>query len=475
MNNHDEEKNGKDQMNSKNQISGKGKTDKDGKKGKVRRETELRLVKGGEMPVKEAVPTPAKDATPEHKVNSNTTPAESTDQKKSGTSFQEAKTEKSSGTKKQGTKSKKQSSKDKNQSSKDNKQSSKDKKQSSKDNEQSSKSNKQSSINNKQNSKNGKKSSNYNKEEIKSNRQSKESGKEDSRKTASQNTGKEKEKGWEKEKEKKKTKTQTISPFTARKKEKNSWERQEPGEWFLNHKSLIIMGTTAFAIAAAVFGLCFYLITAYKVTTVYVDGNIHYSNEEVMNMVMTGWLGDNSLYLAMKYKNKGIEGIPFVEKMDVNVLSPDTIRINVYEKALAGYIEYLGRYIYFDKDGIAVESSDMRTKGIPQVTGLDFGYVVLYEPLPVEEEEIFKNILNITQLLGKYELAADKIFFDSDAALTLFFGDVRVNLGKSKILDEKMMRLQYILPELEGKKGTLSMENMDEEDKNVTFHSDESG
>ncbi len=42
------------------------------------------------------------------------------------------------------------------------------------------------------------------------------------------------------------------------------------------------------------------LLRYYRVTTVYVEGNIHYDNEEIMEMVMTGRLGNNSLYLAMK-------------------------------------------------------------------------------------------------------------------------------------------------------------------------------
>lgn len=242
-----------------------------------------------------------------------------------------------------------------------------------------------------------------------------------------------------------------------------------PGEWFLQHKSLFLIGLTIFAVVAVLAAAYYYVVTTYKVNTVYVDGNVHYTNEEVMDMVMTGRYGNNSLYLSLKYKDKGIEGVPFVEKMDINILDPNTIRINVYEKALAGYVEYLGTYMYFDKDGIIVESSKEKTAGIPQVTGLEFGYVVLNEPLPVENDEIFKRILSITQLLAKYELTADKIFFDSDYKLTLYFEKVRVSLGNSDEIDEKIMRLQYILPDLEGKSGILRMENYTEDTKNITF------
>lgn len=141
-----------------------------------------------------------------------------------------------------------------------------------------------------------------------------------------------------------------------------------------------------------------YIINNYKVTTVYVDGGIHYTNEEIMDMVMEGRLGDNSLYLSLKYRDKGVENIPFIEMMDVSIEARDTIRITVYEKALAGYVRYLGRYVYFDKDGIVVETSEEETAGIPQVTGLSFDHVILHEPLPVDNPDLFNEILNITQL-----------------------------------------------------------------------------
>lgn len=281
---------------------------------------------------------------------------------------------------------------------------------------------------------------------------------------------------------KKKKKTKASNPNlklikngdqpTGKKKSASYEPVKSPGDWFVQHKSLFLIGLTICAVVAVLGAVYYYVVTTYKVTTVYVDGNVHYTSEEVMDMVMTGRYGNNSLYLALKYKDKGIEDIPFVEKMDVNILDPNTIRINVYEKALAGYVEYLGRYMYFDKDGIVVESSQEKTAGIPQVTGLQFEYVVLNEPLPVGNDEIFKRILSITQLLAKYELSADKIFFDSDYDLTLFFDEIRVTLGASDEIDEKIMRLQYILPKLKGKRGTLRMENYTEDTKNITFNQD---
>ncbi len=212
-----------------------------------------------------------------------------------------------------------------------------------------------------------------------------------------------------------------------------------------------------------------FIYEKYTIRTVYVEGNTHYTDDEIKDMVIDGKLSNNSIYLSILYRNKEIKDVPFIETMDVSILAPDTIQINVYEKALAGYVEFLGRYMYFDKDGTIVESSEDKTAGIPQVTGLKYGYVVLYQKLPVEDETIFKQILNITQLLNKYGISTDKIYFDAALNMTLYFGEAKVMIGGQDYLDEKIMKLKYILPELDGKKGTLRMENYSEDTKNITF------
>lgn len=229
----------------------------------------------------------------------------------------------------------------------------------------------------------------------------------------------------------------------------------------------------AAVILAGILGAVYYVLHTYTIRNVYVEGNVHYTVEEIEAIVMDGPLGNNSLYLSLKYKNKGIGNIPFVDVMDVSILSPDTIKITVYEKALAGYVKYLDTFMYFDKDGYVVENSSIKTVGVPQITGLTFDYVILGEPLPVENQDIFNTILNLTKLLNKYELAADKIYFHSSNEVTLYFGDIRVALGSDQAaLEDKIMLLPNFLVELTGKSGTLQMENYEEGNGKFTFKPD---
>ena len=213
----------------------------------------------------------------------------------------------------------------------------------------------------------------------------------------------------------------------------------------------------------------------FKIDEVSVSGNKHYTVAQIEEMVLTGPLEHNSLYLSLKYKNRNVEGIPFIETMDVNVLSPTSISITVYEKSIAGCVGYLDRYMYFDKDGTVVESSAVRQTDIPYVAGLKFDHVIMYEKIPVEDEKIFDDILTITRLLTKYGIRTDQIHINSDKEVTLYFGKAKVLMGTMDNIDEKMINLKGLAEQMEGLSGTLDLENysLDSEKKYVTFQRDD--
>ncbi|MCM1058339.1 MAG: FtsQ-type POTRA domain-containing protein [Firmicutes bacterium] len=230
---------------------------------------------------------------------------------------------------------------------------------------------------------------------------------------------------------------------------------------------LVVLGT-------AVWGAGQYVMKTYTVQQVYVEGNVHYTEEEIKEIVMGGAFGNNSLYLSLKYRNKGVENVPFVDVMDVKVLAPDTIKIIVYEKALTGYVKFMDTYMYFDKDGYVVESSGVRTAGVPQILGLDFGYMVVGQELPVEDRNVFNNILNITRLLNKYELKTDKLYFGENGEITAYFGNVKVTLGNDmNTIGDKLMLLPKLLPDLQGLSGTLQMETYMESGGRYIFKPEE--
>ena len=158
--------------------------------------------------------------------------------------------------------------------------------------------------------------------------------------------------------------------------------------------------------------------------------------------------------------------------MNVEIVSPDTIKITVYEKSLAGCVEHLGEYVYFDRDGMVVECSQNITEGVPVVSGLSFDSVVLYEPLPVSDEDIFEVILTIAQLYDKYEMKAERIQFTTGGNIVVHTDGIKAAMGKGENIDDKVMTLASLMPDLEGQSGTVKLENYTKDSKNVIFKPD---
>ena len=251
------------------------------------------------------------------------------------------------------------------------------------------------------------------------------------------------------------------------------WKEEKKKTVIINRRLGLKIGIAAAALLLALaVGVVRYIVSTYTVRTVYVEGNSHYTDEQIAEKIMTGRFSHNSIYLKFKYRDQAAVDIPFVSAVEVKIVSPDTVSIRVYEKSFAGFVVYLGRCMYFDRDGVIVESSEIRAAGVPEVTGLKFDHVVMYEKLPVENAEIFARILDITQSLDKYELRADRLFFDREYKVTLYFEEVRVQIGDNSSIDEKFSRLKSILPELTGKKGVLQMENFTGGSKIIPFQED---
>lgn len=206
-----------------------------------------------------------------------------------------------------------------------------------------------------------------------------------------------------------------------------------------------------------------------RIRQVTVTGNVYYTKEQIVDFVMEDRYQRNTLYLYLRYKYLKHQKIPFIDTFEVTIDSLDSVTIRVYEKSIVGYVQYLGQNVYFDKDGIVVESSAEVLEGIPKITGLSFDQLTMHQALSVKDPKVFDTILSITQLLTKYDLQPDEIRFGNNNELYLQIKDVRVALGAGEHLDEKVARLKQLEEDLSDKSGTLHMENYTEESTHISL------
>lgn len=121
-----------------------------------------------------------------------------------------------------------------------------------------------------------------------------------------------------------------------------------------HHRKIILL-----VLAALLLIGIFLFLFLFRVTTINVTGNIHYTNEEIEDMVLTGPFAHNTLLASMLKKQVKVENVAFMDSISVEMTDWNTLRLDVSEKAVVGCVVYENAYYYFDKDGIVLEKTDV--------------------------------------------------------------------------------------------------------------------
>ena len=189
-----------------------------------------------------------------------------------------------------------------------------------------------------------------------------------------------------------------------------------------------------------------------RITDIRVIGNTTYTEEEARDLVFDSAYELNPIYCFVRNTFFEHKELPFVEDYDIRFRSPFSCDLIIYEKRIVGYLDYMSSYMYFDRDGIVVENSTEKLEGIPEITGLSFGHIVL----------------------NTYGIESNEIHFDSSGVTIRLSGAaIDVRLGSEDEIDAKILALSDMLPQIleRGLEGTLDLSSYSEaEDSNeVSF------
>ena len=187
-----------------------------------------------------------------------------------------------------------------------------------------------------------------------------------------------------------------------------------------------------------------YILKCYSLTKIQVSGNVHYTEDEIIDIVTKGKKADNTLFFYLDNRMHPVEDVTFIDKFQIEVIGRHTITITVYEKSMAGCVSYMDQYIYFDNDGRVLETSS-------------------------EKLEDVQEILTMTQLIDKNKLLIDEIRFNNDNEIILYKDKIKIELGSGSGLEDKLMNLESILSKLEGKSGTLDLSDYSASSGNAIF------
>ena len=234
-----------------------------------------------------------------------------------------------------------------------------------------------------------------------------------------------------------------------------------------NLKMTIIKISIIIIILIVVVFVCIRITT---IKNVEVKPGERYTEDEIKDFIIGSGIKSNALYVYLNYKYNEQINIPFIEYVDVELTSLNSVKLTAYDKSIIGCIMYMNQYIYFDNDGVFVETSDEKLSDVFFLSGLEFSSIMLNEPMNVGNDEIFDMILNLTQLIDEYDVKVDEIIFTKDYEVNLKCGEIKVLLGKRDTYDEQIAKLDAILDKSEGLAGTLHMEEYSSSNEDIIFN-----
>lgn len=221
----------------------------------------------------------------------------------------------------------------------------------------------------------------------------------------------------------------------------------------IKHKGLLIAGVVVLLILFAAF--------FFRVKKVSIEGNTYYGKDAMAQMFQENILEKNILTFWFLDKCSLTPELPFVREYEVTYPSVNEIHIKLYEKSIVAGIAYSNQYIYFDKDGMVLQSADRPVEKIPLFETKNLTTFSLYTKVQMEDEELLTQILNLANLFQHYRVNWDKVQFDANNEAYLYIGEIQVSLGKKSNYDEEISALSSVLAKMLQKKqvGEIDMRN----------------
>ena len=110
---------------------------------------------------------------------------------------------------------------------------------------------------------------------------------------------------------------------------------------------------------------------------------------------------------------------------------------------------------------------------VPRVIGITdkTSGIALGDTIPAVADGIYNTILGITRMVEKYEILPEMLCFNENQEIILVYnsGKIHCNLGKDRLLEEKITRVAAILPKLTDFTGILHLEDYDTDITNIIF------
>ena len=195
---------------------------------------------------------------------------------------------------------------------------------------------------------------------------------------------------------------------------------------------------------------------------VLLEGCEHYTTSEITQQI--GFqTGDNIIFYNTSKAERLLEEDPYIAEAKLSRRLPDKLVISITERKVRGYVPYMGSYLYIDEEGRVLDTQEAYFDSLPEVKGLQFSYFKLGEVLPVENEEALLAVLQMSQMMKKYELLDVVVEMDVSDPKDIYLNanQVSIHIGQMSDGDQKIRIMAEIMKTIpEGDRGTLDLSDL---------------
>ena len=227
-------------------------------------------------------------------------------------------------------------------------------------------------------------------------------------------------------------------------------------------RGIIVAFVAAITMAAAV------ILMTFNFEKAVIYGNTKYSQKQIESFITRGRLGENTFVMALKFHHRTVTDIPFVDQIDIDIISPSTVRVNIKEKSLDACVIREDDKVYFSKEGVVQTISGRSVENTTVVNGLDLKAPVTGSAVEADNQTGKALVLDLLRAMDRYGIHADSIDVDKRNNLTASFGQVLVKLGKTGY-DGKMYKIHQMATGLKDRSGVISMTGFDYDGENIVL------
>ena len=255
--------------------------------------------------------------------------------------------------------------------------------------------------------------------------------------------------------EKKKSKKKKVSK-SKRAKEKSQKEKKKrkPRKKKMNKK---IIGFFSIIILIAVIIVLALTAPIFNITDITVNGNNQISSNMIINL--SGLKRGENIFKFNSSVEQKIKENAYIETVNIKRRLPGTVEISVEERQIKYQINLINSYVYIDKNGYILENSAER-KDVPVIVGLSIkeDEMMNDKRLKTEDLEKLNDIIKIVD--AAKTINADILITEINTentdnyVLYLESQNKKINIGDTSNLTNKMLYVQKILENEQGKSGS---------------------